>query len=74
MPESFLNRFGSGQAAKSPIGINWHVLGPAVALTTLAVVFVCLRWYTRLCLLHRIGLEDWLVTIAVVRYTSVRLY
>ncbi|OCL09356.1 hypothetical protein AOQ84DRAFT_339054 [Glonium stellatum] len=51
---------------KAPSGVRWWTLGPATACTILAVILVMLRWYTRLSLTRRVGLEDYFITVALV--------
>lgn len=55
-------------AAEAPSGIGWQALGPAIACTILAVIVVMLRWYIRLSLTRRVGLEDYLITVALVSF------
>ncbi|KXT15626.1 hypothetical protein AC579_5839 [Pseudocercospora musae] len=52
-------RFGA-----SDVGIE--ALGPTVAFTTLATLIVALRWYTRACLVRRVGKDDYVILISLV--------
>jgi len=54
--------------AEAPSDIGWQALGPAIACTILAVIVVMLRWYIRLSLTRRVGLEDYLITVALVAF------
>ncbi|KAF1981378.1 hypothetical protein K402DRAFT_467564 [Aulographum hederae CBS 113979] len=47
-------------------GIGWHALAPAIAFTTLALFAMCLRWYTRIGILRALGLDDILLTVAMI--------
>jgi hypothetical protein len=55
-------------AALFPTGMGWQALGPAVAVTTVAFVIVCLRLYTRGVLLRYVRQEDGLITLSMVRW------
>jgi hypothetical protein len=52
-------------SAKGPADIGWHALGPAIALTAMAFATVVLRWYSRAIITRRVGLEDTLITLAL---------
>jgi hypothetical protein len=54
--------------AEAPSDIGWQGLGPVIACTVLAVIVVMLRWYIRLSLTRRVGLEDYLITVALVAF------
>ncbi|KXT01458.1 hypothetical protein AC578_9523 [Pseudocercospora eumusae] len=51
--------FGAGD-----LGIE--ALGPTIAFTTLATLIVALRWYTRACLVRRVGKDDYVILISLV--------
>ncbi|OCK81004.1 hypothetical protein K432DRAFT_296485 [Lepidopterella palustris CBS 459.81] len=55
----------SVMAAEAPSDIGWQALGPAIGCTMLAIVVVILRWYTRIVLIRRVGLEDYFITVAL---------
>jgi hypothetical protein len=55
---------------EAPSDIGWQALGSAIACTILAVIVVMLRWYIRLSLTRRVGLEDYLITAALVALLS----
>ncbi len=37
-----------------------------VVMTSLATITVCMRFYTRRMILHILGVEDWLILVAMV--------
>ncbi len=45
---------------QTPIITAW------VVMTALATVTVCMRFYTRRMILHILGVEDWLILVAMV--------
>lgn len=51
---------------KAAADIGYEALIPAVVLTALALVTVALRWYSRVKLSGTYGVEDVVVTLAVV--------
>lgn len=53
-------------SAEAPSNIGWQALGPAIGFTTVAVIVVLMRWYTRAILTKRVGTEDYLITMATV--------
>lgn len=54
------------QYAKNIITFGWPALGPAIALSSCALVLICLRWLTRLFIIRKVGLDDWLLSAAMV--------
>lgn len=52
--------------------IGWQALGPAIACTALATIIVAIRWYTRLKLSCSHGLDDFVITLSLVRTRPVR--
>ncbi|KAF2496535.1 hypothetical protein BU16DRAFT_537710 [Lophium mytilinum] len=52
-------------AASAPFSFKWQVIGPVTALNVLAVVFVALRWYSRVSLTRKVGLDDYIITFAL---------
>jgi len=54
------------QEALAPINIGWQVLGPATTLCSLAFLIVLARWYTRIFIVRTAGLEDVLISLAMV--------
>ena len=50
------------------------LLGVNVGLMTLAMVFIFLRFYTRYVVLNRLGYDDWLALLALVRRISPCLF
>ncbi|EME82170.1 uncharacterized protein MYCFIDRAFT_6124, partial [Pseudocercospora fijiensis CIRAD86] len=42
-----------------------EALGPTIAFTTLATLVVALRWYTRACLVQRLGKDDYVILISL---------
>ncbi|KAF7191827.1 Satratoxin biosynthesis SC1 cluster protein 4 [Pseudocercospora fuligena] len=52
-------QFGAGD-----VGIQ--ALGPTIAFTSLATLIVALRWYTRACLVRRVGKDDYVILISMV--------
>ena len=60
-------------AVEAPSGSGWQALGPAIVCMILAVIVVALRWCTRLSLTRRVGLEDYLITVALVAFLNARI-
>ena len=54
------------QEALAPIDIGWQVLGPATTICSLAFLVVLARWYTRIFIVRTAGLEDVLISLAMV--------
>ncbi|KAF2801529.1 uncharacterized protein BDZ99DRAFT_577472 [Mytilinidion resinicola] len=52
-------------AASAPFSLKWQVIGPVIALTALATIFVALRWYSRVSLTRKVGWDDYLITFAL---------
>ncbi|KAF2436892.1 hypothetical protein EJ08DRAFT_577943 [Tothia fuscella] len=48
-----------------PLGFGWQSLGPACAITALALYVLSLRLYTRIVLIRYVGLEDVLISMAM---------
>ncbi|KAF2721122.1 hypothetical protein K431DRAFT_194705, partial [Polychaeton citri CBS 116435] len=45
---------------------GWQALGPVIATSFLSSMIVAIRWYTRACLLNCLGLDDFVILIALV--------
>lgn len=61
------NPIGDGESAPYPDEyIGGTVVPCAVISTSLAAVFVGLRFYTRGVMLRRLGLSDWLILVSLV--------
>ena len=59
----------SGAGAAPPMdtsNLKTSIIAAWVVMTVLAFVTVCMRFYTRRLILHIIGVEDWLILIAMV--------
>ena len=59
----------SGAGAAPPMDtsdLKTSIIAAWVVMTVLAFVTVCMRFYTRRLILHIIGVEDWLILIAMV--------
>ncbi len=52
--------------AKDPTNIGWQALAPALSLCSLAVILVAARWYTRLTIVRKVGVDDLMIACAVV--------
>lgn len=65
------NPIGDGESAPYP---DEYIGGPvvpcAVISTSLAAVFVGLRFYTRGVMLRRLGLSDWFILVSLVSFMS----
>ena len=57
--------FGSHYLANAP---RMHVLATAIPLTSLAVIAVVLRVYSRLHILKRLGYDDYTIIASMVSY------
>lgn len=47
--------------------VGWQALGPAIACVWLATCAVAARWFSRLHLARCVGLEDYVIVLALVR-------
>lgn len=58
-------------SSKATAHIRYDALIPAAVFTNLALVVVGLRWYSRaVAKTGRVGMEDWLVSVAMVSSRS----
>ncbi|PVI03760.1 hypothetical protein DM02DRAFT_652348 [Periconia macrospinosa] len=55
---------GSIANPTNPPSIAHHVVAANIAFPLLSTVFLALRWYTSLCILQRVGFEEYTITIA----------
>jgi hypothetical protein len=47
--------------------LGWEALGPGIAFTSLALIFLSLRCYTRLKLTCYVGFDDYIISLSMVR-------
>jgi hypothetical protein len=59
-------------SSKATAHIRFDALIPAIVITGLALVVVGLRWYSRaVAKTGKVGMEDWIVTVAMVSFAEV---
>lgn len=64
-----MDSHNTSSAAAVPMGtsnLQTPIITVWVVMTVLAAVTVCLRFYTRHSVLHFLGVDDWLILIAMV--------
>jgi hypothetical protein len=55
------------------VAIGWRALGPGVAVTSLALIVLSLRWYTKLKLTGNVGPDDFLISLSMVGRLKAKL-
>jgi hypothetical protein len=58
--------------ADHPTDISWSSLGPALVLSSLAMILVVLRWYTRVSIVGKVGVDDYFLTVAMVGAIAIK--
>ncbi|KAF2191783.1 hypothetical protein K469DRAFT_731964 [Zopfia rhizophila CBS 207.26] len=61
-------------SVEAPMDIGYQALAPVVAFTTLAIVLVLMRWYTRAFFTRKVGLEDFCITATLLIFAQSILY
>lgn len=49
-----------------PTDISWPALAPALSLSIIAAILVALRWFTRVFIVRKTGVDDWLISVSMV--------
>lgn len=58
---------GGSQDVKHPTNIGWPTFAIALSLCSVAFIAVTLRWWTRIALVKKVGVDDALITCSLVR-------